>query len=111
MNFPHRLEMYMKQSVDEIEEYSNEVASLLQQKLGMLAIKMDLPIITAITKLRYASMFLRLLANMVIILFSTLSVIMLYNLLLVTVETKTYELGVLRILGLNAKGIIALVIT
>lgn len=36
---------------------------------------------------------------------------LLYNLLLVSVETKTYELGVLRVLGLNKIGVIFLIIT
>jgi len=36
---------------------------------------------------------------------------LLYTLLLISVETKTYDLGVLRVLGFNKLGVIFLVIT
>ena len=35
---------------------------------------------------------------------------LLYNLLLVSIETKTFELGVLRVLGLNKLGVVSLII-
>jgi ABC-type antimicrobial peptide transport system permease subunit len=47
---------------------------------------------------------------MIIVILFLLSVILLYNLLLISVETKTYELGVLRVLGFNKIGVIVLII-
>jgi len=62
-------------------------------------------------KIKYGAMFLSVVTNMIILLFSTLCIIMLYNLLLVSVETRTYELGVLRIIGLTKSGIVGLILT
>lgn len=46
-------------------------------------------------------MFLGIMLNMIIFILFILSLLLLYNLLLVSIETKTFELGVLRTLGLN----------
>lgn len=47
------------------------------------------------------SMFLGIILNMIILVLAALSILLLYNLLLVTTESKGFELGVLRVLGLN----------
>jgi ABC-type antimicrobial peptide transport system permease subunit len=47
---------------------------------------------------------------MIIVILFLLSVILLYNLLLISVETKTYQLGVLRVLGFNKIGVVLLII-
>lgn len=46
-------------------------------------------------------MFLGVVLNMIIFILFVLSLMLLYNLLLVSIETKNFELGVLRTLGLN----------
>ena len=56
-------------------------------------------------------MFLGIILSMIIVILFLLSVILLYTLLLITVETKTYDLGVLRVLGFNKLGVVLLVIT
>lgn len=47
---------------------------------------------------------------MIIVILFVLSVILLYTLLLISVETKTYDLGVLRVLGFNKVGVVLLVL-
>jgi ABC-type antimicrobial peptide transport system permease subunit len=48
---------------------------------------------------------------MIIVILFLLSVFLLYNLLLISVETKTYEMGVLRVLGFNKLGVVLLILT
>jgi ABC-type antimicrobial peptide transport system permease subunit len=48
---------------------------------------------------------------MIIVILFLLSVLLLYTLLLISVETKTYDLGVLRVLGFNKLGVIFMVLT
>ena len=48
--------------------------------------------------------------DMIIVILFLLSVVLLYNLLLISVETKTYEMGVLRVLGFNKVGVICLIL-
>ncbi len=49
--------------------------------------------------------------DIIIIVLMVLSIIVLYNLLLVSIEKKTYEMGVIRMLGLKKKNITFIVIT
>jgi hypothetical protein len=47
---------------------------------------------------------------MIIVILFLLSLVLLYNLLLISVETKTYEMGVLRVLGFNKLGVVFLIL-
>lgn len=46
-----------------------------------------------------ASLLLGLLFGIIIILFIVISVLLIYSLLMISVETKTFETGVLRLIG------------
>lgn len=48
-----------------------------------------------------ASMLLGLLFSIIIVLFVVVSILLIYSLLMISVETKTFENGVLRMLGLS----------
>lgn len=48
-----------------------------------------------------ASLLLGLLFSIIIVLFVVVSVLLIYSLLMISVETKTFETGVLRLLGLT----------
>lgn len=56
-------------------------------------------------------MFLGIILNMIIAILFVLSSVLLYTLLLISVETKTYELGVIRVLGFNKPGIVFMILT
>ena len=47
---------------------------------------------------------------MIIFILLLLSIVLLYSLLLVSVETKTYEMGIMRMLGMNKIGIILMIL-
>lgn len=49
--------------------------------------------------------------NLIIALFIGISVLLIYSLLMITVETKSFEMGVMRMVGLNKTGLIVLVLT
>lgn len=55
-------------------------------------------------------MFLGVILNMIVFILFMLSLMLLYNLLLVSVETKNFELAVLRTLGLNKVGVVSLIL-
>jgi len=48
-----------------------------------------------------ASLLLGLLFSIIIVLFVVVSILLIYSLLMISVETKTFETGVLRLLGLT----------
>lgn len=111
LNFNDRLDIYLNHSIDQMEKIINFKATQIIYSLGLYSIQINLNILGLFHKLRYAQMFLSVVTNMIILLFSCLCIMMLYNLLLVSVETKTYELGVIRILGLNKLGVVFMILT
>lgn len=48
-----------------------------------------------------AILFLGLIFDLVVVLFIALSVLLIYSLLVISVESKTFEFGVMRMVGLN----------
>lgn len=76
----------------------------------MYPVDMNWPVLNELYGTRFAGMFLGIVLNLIIFVLFMLSVMLLYNLLLVSVETKTYELGVLRVLGLNKLGVVSLIL-
>ena len=72
---------------------------------------MHLPVLNDLRKFRYSSMFLGLIFNLVIIFLFALSITLIYSLLLLNIDVKKFEFGVLRSMGLSKKGLIALILT
>lgn len=56
-----------------------------------------------------AIMFLGLIFDIIILLFIIISVLLIYSLLMISVETKSFEIGVTRMLGLSKSGLIFMV--
>jgi len=56
-------------------------------------------------------LFLGLIFTLVIVIFVAISILLIYSLLLTSVETKAYEIGILRMVGLNKKGLFLMVFT
>ena len=59
----------------------------------------------------FAIIFLDLVFNIVIILFVVISILLIYSLLMITTETKTFDVGVMRLTGLSSSGFIAMICT
>ena len=57
-----------------------------------------------------AVMFLGLIFDIIILLFVILSILLIYSLLTISVETKTFEFGVMRMTGLSKTGIINMIV-
>ena len=57
-----------------------------------------------------AILFLGLIFDIIILLFIILSVLLVYSLLMISVESKTFEFGVMRMVGLSKTGIIIMII-
>lgn len=57
-----------------------------------------------------ASLLLGLLFGIIVILFVVISILLIYSLLMISVETKTFENGVLRMIGLNKTNCITMIL-
>ena len=70
---------------------------------------MQLDILGAMELASQAILFLGLIFDLVIILFISLSVLLIYSLLMISVESKTFEFGVMRMVGLSQSGLIHMI--
>lgn len=65
-----------------------------------------MPVLRQMQVLSNAILILGLIFDIIILLFIILSVLLIYSLLMISVETKTFEFGVMRMVGLSKSGII-----
>lgn len=56
-----------------------------------------------------AVIFLGLIFDIIILLFIIISILLIYSLLMISVETKTFEIGVMRMVGLSKNGLIFMI--
>ncbi|KAJ8902495.1 hypothetical protein NDN08_006898 [Rhodosorus marinus] len=68
-----------------------------------------LPILDALDEFNLISLFLSLLVNVAMVVFLVLAWVILYSLFGYTVETRSYEVGVMRVVGLRKIGVVELV--
>ena len=59
----------------------------------------------------YSVMFIGLIFNILLLIFIVVACLLIYSLLLISVETKTFEFGVMRLIGLTKAGFIGLILT
>ena len=57
----------------------------------------------------FGVLFIGLLFDLIVALLITISVLLIYSLLMITVETRTFEIGVMRMVGLSKLGLILMV--
>jgi ABC-type antimicrobial peptide transport system permease subunit len=57
----------------------------------------------------YSVLLLGLVFNIILLVFIVISVLLIYSLLMIGVETKTGETGIMRMMGTNKKGLVSMV--
>ena len=55
-------------------------------------------------------LFMGLLFDIIIFLFVVISILLIYSLLMITVETKTFEIGIMRMVGVSKLGLMFMII-
>jgi hypothetical protein len=78
--------------------------------MGFNQISSEFKILEYLYRNRFVSLFVGLIVNIIITVLCGLAVILIYSLLLINVETRTFELGVMRMIGMSKFGIISLVL-
>lgn len=78
--------------------------------LGFYPIKIDMPVLGSMQNFGNAILMLGLIFDIIIMLFIILSVLLIYSLLMISVESKTFEFGVMRMVGLSKSGIVSMIV-
>jgi len=107
---PPRTEFYLKTDNNEIRKDVIAFGSDIYFKLGFNQMWTEVPVLDALDETRFFSLFLGLILNVVIFILLGLSVLLIYSLLMVNVETRTFELGVMRLIGTTRAGLVQLLL-
>lgn len=68
-----------------------------------------MPILKEMQGFNMSVLFLGLVFNIILLVFIVISVLLIYSLLMIGVETKTMETGIMRMLGTNKRGLVSMV--
>jgi len=105
-----RVNYYSSSNYFEIQKgvtgYANEVI----EALGFFPVKMDLDVLRSMEIFSQAILFLGLIFDIIILLFVILSILLIYSLLMISVETKTFEFGVMRMVGISKGGLVNMIL-
>lgn len=82
----------------------------VEEFLGAYPVTIGSDILNKILILETGIHIVTLIFNMIKLLFVVISVVIIYSLLMVSIESKTFEIAVQRMVGLNKTGIIQLII-
>lgn len=78
--------------------------------LGFDQVDAILPCLRELQATNFASAFLGLMLNIVIILLTLISTLLIYSLLMISVEARTFELGIYRMVGMRRAGLLQMIL-
>ncbi|KAL0491062.1 hypothetical protein AKO1_009747 [Acrasis kona] len=78
--------------------------------IGYNQVRSEFPILSYMRETRFFSMFLGLIISIIVTILTMLSIILIYSLLMISVENKQFEMGVLRMIGMTRAGMIQLIL-
>lgn len=114
VNFPKpRINSYTIANFDDLQLKGVKYANKIVQRFGALSsnFNIDLPIIRNIKPLFNGAIFLSIILNIIIICLFGLSVLLIFSLLQISIETRIFEFGILRIIGSTKGNLIILILT
>jgi len=113
INFPSpRVNAYLQSNYDILQKNVIQFSNTLFYKLGFTQVITDLPVLFGLSTLQFKiiALFLGLILNIIIFILLFLSILLIYSLLMINVETRTFELGVMRMVGTSRRGLIMLLL-
>ena len=106
----NRVDCYMNSDYSAIAIGIIEWGSSIIYQLGFSQTRASLGVLLQLNRYQFFAAFLGLLFTIVTLLMAAISVLLIYSLLLVAVETKTFELGIFRMVGLQKSGLILMIV-
>ena len=88
-------------------DYVNEIVDAC----GTYPVVASNTLLTSMQVFSIALLFIGLVFNILLIIFVIISVLLIYSLLMITTDTKTFDTGIMRLVGLTSGGFIAMILT
>lgn len=112
MNLPgNRAEAYLSTNYDDVQGTVIAFASRALYYAGYPDVESEMPILELLRTVRFFALFLGLILSIILTVMFLLSTMLLYSLLMISVETRTFEMGVYRMIGMSRFGIVWLLFT
>lgn len=110
LNLPHpRVDYYSSTDFDSLQRNVVAYVNHFVQSLGFYPVQAQMFILQEMQIFNYSTLLLGLIFNVILLVFVVISVLLIYSLLMIGVETKTSETGIMRMLGTNKSGLITMV--
>jgi ABC-type antimicrobial peptide transport system permease subunit len=111
MTLPNpRIEYYENENYYVIQEQVLGYANEIIEALGTYPVAGVFDLLVQMQGFSLAVLSIGLIFNILIIMFVTISVLLIYSLLMITTETKTFDYGVMRLVGLNSCGFVSMIL-
>ena len=105
-----RTRYYESTNYDDTQRRITSYANKVTDALGYYPVVIKLGILDEMKTYSQAVLFLGLIFDIIILLFVIIAILLIYSLLMISVETKTLEMGIIRMVGLSKLGITVMVL-
>eukprot|EP00009_Paramoeba_aestuarina_P004156 CAMPEP_0201508640 /NCGR_PEP_ID=MMETSP0161_2-20130828/1943_1 /ASSEMBLY_ACC=CAM_ASM_000251 /TAXON_ID=180227 /ORGANISM="Neoparamoeba aestuarina, Strain SoJaBio B1-5/56/2" /LENGTH=1017 /DNA_ID=CAMNT_0047903369 /DNA_START=197 /DNA_END=3247 /DNA_ORIENTATION=- len=111
VNFPSpRHSVYAEQNADVTTRNAAQFATSVVYRIGAQDVTAYMPAVDALKFYRYMEMFFGLMLDIILFILMFLSILLIYSLLSVSVERRTFSFGILRMAGLLKSDVILMII-
>lgn len=105
-----RVQHYESPNYSEIRRRVIEEMVKLENDIGLFPVLLETMVLTDIRMYSINILFLGLIFDLVTLLFAGISILLIYSLLMISIETKSFEIGVMRMVGLKKSNLIIMVL-
>lgn len=104
-NFPPdvRLDQYTDGSYDVVQANVISFSTVLLYALAFTDVGVEMPMLVDLEEKRFVTLYLSLLLSILLVVLSALSTLLVYSLLMINVQARTFELAVRRTLGASRR--------
>eukprot|EP01119_Soliformovum_irregulare_P000013 TRINITY_DN10013_c0_g1_i2.p1 TRINITY_DN10013_c0_g1~~TRINITY_DN10013_c0_g1_i2.p1 ORF type:complete len:909 (+),score=248.09 TRINITY_DN10013_c0_g1_i2:3-2729(+) len=96
-----RVEVYIDSSYDSISEKLIGFSSDILYRIGFIDLRPELPILQSMAQTAPIGVILGLLLNVIVSILCILSIMMIYSLMSINIQRKSFDIGILRSLGIS----------
>lgn len=107
---PNRVDVYIETNYDVVQQRVINFASRAMYFVGFPDLDSEMDILNTLFTVRFFTLYLGLILSVILTILFILSAILIYSLLMISIETRTFELGVYRMVGMSRLQIVEMLL-
>ncbi|KAL9645766.1 hypothetical protein ABK040_003498 [Willaertia magna] len=107
---PNRLDAYNENDYKKVQERITGFAAEFLYLTGYNQVSSDFPILETMKTTEFFALFVGLIISIIVIVLSSLSIVLIYSLLMINVENRRFEMGVFRMIGMKRIHVVQLIL-